>query len=115
MFVTRWEIFNAYNKWLFDILKKYDAFMQKEGEVRPPRIDGFLAESLFYAWFRRNFKKSELYCMEVRNTESDSFRDYALDIVGKLMHRIRRVRPMLIAVRSIRLAILRVFRGRKKG
>ncbi|MCD8363295.1 MAG: DUF4422 domain-containing protein, partial [Lachnospiraceae bacterium] len=43
MLITTRDIFDEYSEWLFKVLKKYDKIIEEKGEMRIPRVDGFLS------------------------------------------------------------------------
>lgn len=106
MFVTSKEVFSEYNEWIFDVMKKYDLAIEQMGEERIPRVDGFLTEHLLLIWANYKFKKNDIYHLEVRNTEQDSFEDYKNSFKGRIMHFIRTHRFLLVMARKIRVGFL---------
>lgn len=106
MLITTKDIFDEYSEWLFEILKKYDIEIEKRGEKRIPRVDGFLSEYLLLIWFDHKFNKRDIYHLEVRNTETDSFEDYKGGIKGNIVKFLRSNYWMLYISRYIRIGYL---------
>lgn len=113
LLVTSREIFDEYSAWLFGLLKKYDAVIADRGETRKARVDAALAEHLLLIWMEHRFSEHEIFRMEVRNTETDSFVDYSGTPVGNLVHFIRCRRKLLLAARRLRMCVLLVRRRDK--
>lgn len=111
MFVTTGDVFSEYNEWLFDVMKKYDLAIAKLGEERIPRVDGFLTEQLLLIWANYKYSKKEIYHLEVRNTEQDSFSDYKPGFINRIMHMVRSNRFLLVCARYIRIGFLLIKRA----
>ena len=114
MLVTSKAIFDEYSAWIFEVLQKYDAEIEKRGEDRIPRVDGFLSELLLTTWMYSRFKKKEILFLEVRNTETDSFSEYRKGIKNLIVRKIRRNRHLLVLVRYLRILIL-LWTRRERG
>lgn len=69
MMITTKKIFDEYSEWIFDVLDKFDQRTENGGGKRIPRVDGYLSETLLDVWVSYRFKESEIYHMEVFNTE----------------------------------------------
>jgi hypothetical protein len=111
MFVTTWDVFDEYCTWFFDVMKKYDEEIEMGGQLREPRVDGFLAEQLLLIWVNYRFKRKEIYHLEVRNTEEDSWVDYSESFVGRVVKMIRCNHMLLSFARYLRIILLRVKRS----
>lgn len=111
MFVTTGGVLREYSEWLFDVMKKYDQEIEKRGEERIPRVDGYLTELLLLIWVNYKFKPDQIYHLEVRNIEQDSFVDYSSSLKGKLIHLIRCHKWALNIARYLRIGILLIVRS----
>lgn len=80
MFITRYETFVDYCKWVFDILEK----LEKELEFVEPRMMGFVSEYLLCCWVDKNFNQSQIKYMDVINTEDGNFKNYLKSIKNRL-------------------------------
>ena len=106
MFVTTGKYYSEYCDWLFGVFEKYEAELEKEGVKNMPRVIGFLAEQLLYVWVYSRFSEKDIYRLEVRTIEQDSFSDYSKSKKGRLMYAIRHNRPMLVAAKYARGIVL---------
>lgn len=106
MLITTREIYNEYCAWIFEILNKYDNEIRNRGLNRIPRVDGFLSEYLLLVWMHHRFKKNEIYYLEVRNTETDSFSEYGDGLSNRIIRFIRCNRPLLVLARYSRMFFL---------
>jgi hypothetical protein len=104
--------FDKYCEWLFDVLRKYDLEIAARGEERRLRVDGYISENLLWIWSQYYYKKSDVYRLEIRNTEDDNlgFIEYRDSFKGKILHLIKRNRFMLVCYRHISLLYLLVTR-----
>lgn len=61
MFISKKEIFDAYSKWLFEILHIYELKIQENKMNIPPRLLEFVAQALLNIWVDMNPNKISLY------------------------------------------------------
>ena len=61
MFILRYNHFQEFMDWWFDILFTFEELAQKNKTDYPPRIIGFIAERLLNVWFH----KRQLKCIEL--------------------------------------------------
>ena len=54
MFITRWELFEQYSKWLFAVLEKVELEIKISAYTTPARVFGFLGEALLNVFLLRN-------------------------------------------------------------
>jgi hypothetical protein len=111
MLITTKDVYDDYCNWLFDVMKKYDIAIAELGEDRELRVDGYLTEQLLLVYANYMFKKNEIYHLEVRNTESDSWIDYSNTFKGKMIKNIRQNKKLLDLIRYIRVGLLRIKRS----
>lgn len=62
--------FDDYSSFLFDVMDKFNSRMNEENRQRVPRCNGYLGEVLLPVWVKYRFKESEIYRLDVRNSES---------------------------------------------
>lgn len=54
MFITRWKVFDAYSKWLFDILFEVEKRIKISGYVDQARVFGYMSERLLNIYVQKN-------------------------------------------------------------
>lgn len=114
MLITTRDIYDEYCSWIFEVLHKYDLELDRIGEERILRVDGFLSEYLLLVWMHHRFQRKEIYYLEVRNTETDSFSEYNKGIKNHIIKSIRSSRTLLVTARYIRMILLFFKRFDKK-
>jgi hypothetical protein len=78
LFITKWEIFEDYCKWIFDIFGKVEKLKDFSGySVEKARVFGFMAEFLLNVYVAKNKLKVKYYpILELRdNYQIDSARE----------------------------------------
>ena len=73
MLITRYEIFNEYCEWVFDILFKMEKIINvDEYDHYQKRLFGFLSERLFNVWLHKNKSRFNILELPVFNTDGES-------------------------------------------
>ena len=54
MFITKWEIFDAYSKWLFSILFEVEKRIKLSSYVDQARVLGYMSERLLNVYVAKN-------------------------------------------------------------
>lgn len=104
MFITSLDIFRQYSSFLFDVLSQYDLQIEKMGQKRTPKVDGYLSELLLEVWFFSKFKKKDIYYLEVRTSDDvANFEKTGHD--NKILFFIRHHRNLLLVSRKIYLLL----------
>ncbi len=103
MLIARRKVFDEYSEWLFDVLARYDDCIKESGEERVPRMDGFLSELLLKVWLDAHYSGRDIYYMEARNIEANSFPEYGTGIKSKFARMIRSNRNILVHAKKMQL------------
>jgi hypothetical protein len=78
MFITRWEIFDDYCKWLFAVLEEVEKSVHIENySVFQARIFGIMAERLLYLYVRKNKLKVKYYPIIHLGDDSSGYMNYS--------------------------------------
>lgn len=77
MLIAKRDVFDAYSKWVFDVLKYYDEKMLTDGEdKRILRVDGFLSELLLLVWVESHLEKKDIANYHVENIDDPFLPNY---------------------------------------
>lgn len=84
IYVMKWEIFDKYMTWLFDILFEFDAQKNTEGYNKQAlRVNGYLAERLFGIYLTYIINNTKLRICHVQKVHFECFEGSSLSYFKK--------------------------------
>ncbi|TCO89990.1 uncharacterized protein DUF4422 [Bacteroides heparinolyticus] len=91
MFITKWEVFDAYSKWLFELLFEVEKRVKLSSYVDQARVFGYMSERLLNVYVMKNGLKALHVPVVTAVTESEMG-----ERITGLRYRLRYVKNYLI-------------------
>ena len=106
MLITKRKYFDAYTRWIFDVLGKYDEELKIAGKERTPRVDGYLSELLILVWITAHIPSDKVYYCPMENNEDAPMIPYEVGGIAKIRRNLRaKHKKAYVRYRGIRTRI----------